>query len=119
MKIVGLCFVLVVAAVAATAAHMALQKTMPEVDAVLSESPGRIQMWFTQLPDPAVSRLTLEGADGQVALGDTEVLDDEKSLRATLPSTLGAGAYTVKWRTAGDDGHTQRGEFAFTVRAAD
>ena len=119
MKTVGLCFVLVVAALATATAHMALQKTMPEADAVLSESPGRIQMWFTQLPDPAVSRLTLEGADGQVALGDTEVLDDEKSLRATLPSTLGAGTYTVGWRTAGDDGHTQRGEFAFTVRAAD
>lgn len=118
MKRVGL-FLALVAASAATPLHMALQKTMPEADAVLSESPGRIQMWFTQLPDPAVSRLTLEGANGEVALGDTEVVDDDKSLRAMLPSALGVGAYTVKWRTAGDDGHLQRGEFAFTVRAAD
>lgn len=118
MKRVGL-FLALVAASGAAPLHMALQKTMPEADAVLSESPGRIQMWFTQLPDPAVSRLTLEGANGQVALGDTEVVNDDKSLRAMLPSTLGAGAYTVKWRTAGDDGHIQRGEFAFTVRAAD
>ena len=117
-KTAGWCFVLVAASVAAAAAHMALQKTMPEADAVLSESPGYVQVWFTQSPDPAISRLTLEGANGAVALGDTEVQDD-KSLLATLPSRLGDGAYTVKWRTAGDDGHTQRGEFAFTVRAAD
>lgn len=118
MKTVGWCLVLAAAAVATVAAHMAVQKTMPEADAVLSESPQHIQLWFTQSPDPVISRLTLEGAGGAVALGKTEVRDD-KSLAAMLPSKLGAGAYTVRWRTAGDDGHTQRGEFAFTVRAAD
>ena len=118
MKTVGWCLVLVVASVAIAAAHMAVQKTMPEADAVLSESPPHIQMWFTQSPDPVISRLTLEGAGGAVTLGDTEVRDD-RSLVAMLPAKLGAGAYTVRWRTAGDDGHTQRGEFAFTVRAAD
>ena len=118
LKIVGWSLALTVASVAAVAAHMAVQKTMPEADAVLSESPQHIQMWFTQSPDPAISRLTLEGAGGAVGLGETEVRDD-RSLVAMLPSKLGAGAYTVRWRTAGDDGHTQRGEFAFTVRAAD
>ena len=118
MKTVGWCFVLVVASIAIAAAHMAVQKTMPEADAVLSESPHHIQIWFTQAPDPAISRLTLEGAGGEVTLADTTVRDD-KSLMAMLPSQLQAGAYTVKWRTAGDDGHTQRGDFAFTVRAAD
>ncbi len=118
MKTVGWCLVLVVASVAIAAAHMAVQKTMPEADAVLSESPQHIQMWFTQSPDPVISRLALESAHGDVALGRTEVRDD-KSLVAMLPSRLAAGDYTVRWRTAGDDGHTQRGEFAFTVRAAD
>jgi methionine-rich copper-binding protein CopC len=118
MKTVGWCLVLVVASVVMAAAHMAVQKTMPEADAVLSESPHHIQMWFTQPPDPAISRLTLEGTSGEVVIGETEVQDD-RSLMAMLPSELGAGTYTVKWRTAGDDGHTQRGDFAFTVRAAD
>lgn len=118
MKTVGWCLALVVASVAITAAHMAVQKTMPEADAVLSESPRHIQMWFTQSPDPVISRLALESANGDVALGKTEVRDD-KSLTAMLPSRLEAGDYIVRWRTAGDDGHTQRGEFAFTLRAAD
>lgn len=118
LKTVGWCLALVAASVAIVGAHMAVQKTMPEADEVLSESPQHIQVWFTQSPDPAISRLTLAGANGAVALGGTEVRDD-RSLMAALPAQLGAGAYTVRWRTAGDDGHTQRGEFAFTVRAAD
>ena len=118
IRTVGWCLALAAAWVAAAVAHMALQKTLPEADAVLSEPPGRVQVWFTQPPDPAVSRLTLQGPGGEVALGATEVRDD-RSLAAAVPSRLGAGAYTVRWRTAGDDGHTQRGDFAFTVRSAD
>ena len=117
VRTVGWCLALVVASVVVAAAHMVVQKTMPEADAVLPASPEQIQVWFTQSPDPVISRLTLESASGDVALGKTEVGD--KSLMAMLPSRLAAGDYTVRWRTAGDDGHTQRGEFAFTVRAAD
>lgn len=109
---------LIAVAVAAVSAHMAVSKTMPEADAVLSASPAEIRIWFTQAPDPAISRLTVEGADGEIAVGSTTVHDD-KSLKAMLPAALAAGDYTVKWRTAGDDGHTQRGDFAFTVLAAD
>ena len=98
-------------------AHMRVQKTMPEDGAVLSGAPSRIQVWYTQSPAPAISQLLLEGADGAVALDETAIGDD-KSVMATLPTALAGGVYTVKWRTAGDDGHTQRGDFSFTVRAA-
>ena len=118
MKTVGWCLALVVASVAVAAAHMTVQRTMPEAGAVLTASPDHIQVWFTQSPDPLISRLALESANGDVALGTTEVRDD-RSLVAMLPSRLAAGDYTARWRTAGDDGHTQRGEFAFAVRAAD
>ena len=104
--------------VATATAHMRVQKTMPEDGAMLSESPHHIQIWYTQAPDPAISQLTVEGAGGDVELGDTKVVDD-KSLMAMLPSALRTGSYTVKWRTAGDDGHAQRGDFTFTVRTAD
>ena len=109
---------LLAAAAAALSAHMAVSKTMPEADAVLPGPPTTIQVWFTQAPDPAISRLTLEGTSGEVALGELDIRDD-RSLMASIPSPLVAGGYTVRWRTAGDDGHTQRGEFSFTVRTAD
>ena len=117
-RTVGWCLLLLVASVAVVSAHLRVQRTLPEAGAVLAESPRRIQVWFNQAPDPAISRLTLEGAAGDIALGDTAVQED-KSLLAMLPSKLEAGVYTVRWRTAGDDGHTQRGDFAFTVRSAD
>ena len=98
-------------------AHMRVQKTMPEDGAVLSGAPSRVQVWYTQAPDPAISQLLLEGADGAVALDETAIGDD-KSLMAILPTALAGGIYTVKWRTSGDDGHTQRGDFSFTVQAA-
>ena len=110
--------VLILASAAIATAHLRVQKSMPEADAILAASPDHVQVWFSQEPDPAISRLTLEGADGEIAIGETAILDD-RSLRAMLPSSLAAGDYTVKWRTAGDDGHTQRGDFAFTVLAAD
>lgn len=99
-------------------AHMRVQKTMPEDGARLTSSPHHIQVWYTQLPDDAISQLLLEGVDGDVSLGDTTVKED-KSLVAMVSSVLADGNYTVKWRTAGDDGHTQRGDFTFTVRSAD
>ena len=117
-RTVGWCLAIVAASAAAAGAHMAVRKTTPEAGAVLSESPREVRIWFTQSPDPAVSRLRLEGANGPVALGGATVQDD-RSLAAALPSKLAAGTYTVHWRAAGDDGHTQRGDFAFTVRAAD
>ena len=110
--------VLVVLAVATAMAHLAATKTMPNADTVVVESPPKIQVWFTQDPDPAVSQLGLEGPAGKVELGDTTVAD-EKSLMAMVPSALAAGSYTVTWRTAGDDGHVRRGDFVFTVRGAD
>lgn len=109
--------VLVVFAVATAFAHLAATKTMPDADAVVADSPHHLQVWFTQDPDPAVSQLSLEGPAGEVDLGDTTVAD-EKSLMAMVPGTLAPGSYTASWRSAGDDGHVRRGDFTFTVRAA-
>ena len=117
-RIAGCAALVVATAVAVVSAHMAVSKTMPEADTVLVASPAEIQVWFTQAPDPAVSRLTLEGASGEIALSELDIRDDS-SLHAAVPSTLASGSYTVHWRAAGNDGHTQRGEFSFTVHAAD
>lgn len=109
--------VLVLLAVATAFAHLAVTKTMPDADAVVTKSPQQIEVWFTQDPDPAISQLSLEGPSGTVKLGDTKV-SDEKSLMAMISGTLAFGSYTVSWRTAGDDGHVRRGDFVFNVRAA-
>ena len=105
------------AAAALVSAHMAYSKSMPAKDATVAESPEQLQVWFTQDPEPAVSRLSLEGPGGEIAIGETRV-GEEKSLVAAVSGPLEPGAYTVSWRSAGDDGHVQRGDFSFAVRTA-
>ncbi|MEE2636392.1 MAG: copper resistance CopC family protein [Acidobacteriota bacterium] len=109
--------VFALASVVAVSAHMAYSKSMPEKDATVGEAPEQVQVWFTQDPEPALSQLRLEGPSGNVALGDTKVAD-EKSIVAEVMTELAPGTYTVNWRSAGDDGHVQRGDFSFTIRSA-
>lgn len=95
-------------------AHMKLSKSMPAPNST-GAKPAKIQIWYTQKPDQAVSRITLSGPSGAVKLGAVTVGAD-KSMSAAVEGAMGDGAYTVSWQTAGDDGHLQKGEFSFTVR---
>lgn len=104
--------------VASVSAHLAATRSIPAADAVLEASPDYLQVWFTQDPDPVVSRLTLEGSDGAVEIGEA-VVADGKSLWAPVSSRLMPGSYMLQWRTAGDDGHVRRGSIAFQLSAAD
>ena len=118
LRIVAATLAIALAAAATVSAHMAYSKSLPAKDATISESPNHLRVWFTQDPEPAVSQLSLEGPNGEVALGKTTVAD-ENSLVADISGALGPGNYTVRWRSAGNDGHVQRGDFAFTIRAAE
>ncbi len=104
-----------VAATAVVVAHMKLERTVPAANSTIGAPPAEIQAWFTQKPDPKVSRLTLEGPAGPVTLGAVHVGDD-KSLTAKVEGSLANGAYQVTWQAAGDDGHVQKGTFGFTLR---
>jgi methionine-rich copper-binding protein CopC len=94
--------------------HMRMTKSKPEADTAVPTAPSAIQAWFSQEPELAVSRMAVEGPDGSVELGDLRA-GEEFSLVSDVPASLRPGNYTVSWRTAGDDGHVVRGEFAFTV----
>ncbi len=118
LRVVGWSGALVMMVGISVLAHLAPTKSLPEAEAVLTAPPERVQVWFTQEPDPAVSRLTLEGPTGAVELGKTTVATD-KSLRAEVSGQVGPGSYTLKWRTAGDDGHVRRGDIAFRVSRSD
>ena len=110
--------VIVLALTAATStvfAHMKATKLEPAADSTVTTSPQRVQAWFTQAPDPGLSKLELSGPAGAVKLKDFHVTA-EKSIVATIDGALANGRYTVRWQSAGDDGHVQKGEFAFTVQ---
>jgi copper resistance protein C len=111
--------VIALSLVAATTAlaHMKAAKSEPAADSTVTSSPARVQVWFTQAPDPKLSKLEVTGPAGAVKLNGFRVNDD-KSIVAAVDGTLANGRYRVRWQSAGDDGHVQKGEFAFSVKQA-
>lgn len=114
--------VLLAAAVAGLAAHLKVERSFPEADSTLSTAPTRLQVWFSQSPTVAISSLTLEGPDGKVSTGKATAGQTDgkpdRSLIAPITGPVGAGKYTVTWKTSGSDGHIQTGTFTFTFTPA-
>lgn len=109
---------LALAAIAALAGfgsfHMRLVKSFPAEDQVLAETPAHIQLWFSQDPELALSRVRLTGSgDGTFELGKAQATDDPKSFMVPISDTLPEGSYKILWQTASPDGHKIRGEYAF------
>jgi methionine-rich copper-binding protein CopC len=107
------------AGVAELVAHLNVVRTSPANASTIAEAPARVQVWFSQQPAPRVSRLDLAGPAGAVPLGELQVDAKERSLAASVLGTLAPGRYEVTWRTAGDDGHVQRGTFSFTLTSGE
>lgn len=97
-------------------AHNRLLKTEPPAQAALKTAPMRIQFWFFEKPDLAITKITVKGPAGAVDVGPAHAVS-EKVIAADFKGKLAAGAYTVNWQTAGDDGHISKGVFSFTVAA--
>jgi methionine-rich copper-binding protein CopC len=108
---------MVAAGAVTVVAHMKASKTEPAANSTVATSPARLQVWFTQAPDPKVSRLELAGPAGPVKLTAFQVTS-AKSIVASVDGTLADGRYTARWQAAGDDGHVQKGDYAFTVKRA-
>jgi methionine-rich copper-binding protein CopC len=98
-------------------AHMKAAKTEPAADATLTAPPTKVQVWFTQAPDPKVSKLALTGPGGPVTLKDFKVVAADKSIVAIVDGAPGQGRFTASWQAAGNDGHIQKGQFSFSVKA--
>ncbi len=97
-------------------AHMKAAKMEPAADATLTAPPTKVQIWFTQAPDPKVSRLELAGPNGAVKLKDFKVVAADKSIVAMIDGAVGRGKFTASWQAAGDDGHVQNGQYSFSVK---
>jgi hypothetical protein len=52
-----------------TQAHAKLEKTVPADKAALTAPPTSVQLWFSEKPDAAVSKIELKGPSGVVKLG--------------------------------------------------
>lgn len=118
--IVGACFAtgLLIASVAQ--AHIPLVKSTPTADAVVT-TPQQIDLVFSEQLVLRASRLELSvikdgGFAEKIEHIDVDLINDGKTLRATLHSPLGVGVYQVQWRAVGDDNHPMTGEYSFTIK---
>lgn len=113
------CLLVIVAAWATTlsAFHFELLKSNPAAKASLSASPARLQLWFSQVPAAGVSVLSLKDDKGDIAIGKTTIEAKDKSMFADPVKPLVPGRYTIHWKGAGDDGHVQQGDIAFSIAA--
>lgn len=99
--------------------HLALEKSSPAEGAELREPPAEIRLWFTERPEASVSRISLEGPDGRVELGEVQAVDGDNAIVAEVLTALAPATYEVAWLTASGDGHPIRGTFEFSVVTAD
>lgn len=110
LTVAGLCLCLS----AALSAHMKVEKTEPAADAVVSAPAPHVQVFFSDAPDLAMSKVEIKGPSPKTTLTALHTMGN--SLMAMVQGDMPDGAYTVSWQTAGPDGHVQKGDFTFTVK---
>jgi methionine-rich copper-binding protein CopC len=98
-------------------AHNKLLKSAPAAGAALTTSPARVEMWFDEKPDLAVTRIAVKGPAGAVETGPAHA-NAKTSIVTDFKGKLADGQYVVSWQTAGDDGHVSKGDFSFSVKSA-
>lgn len=100
--------------------HTELKSSDPAKDTVLAEPPARITLTYTTGVQLALSSASVQPSTADaatVSAGTLRYLADDRRdvLVLPLPEPLGGGGYTVKWTTAGPDGHPISGDFGFRV----
>lgn len=101
-------------------AHVALVYSAPAADEELDTAPPRITVRFSGRVEPRYSVLTLLAPDGSdVPLAPIVFADgSDREFSASVPQLTLPGRYTVRWRTAGADGHVLNGSFGFVLTAS-
>lgn len=102
-------------------AHIRLEASSPAGDEVLTSPPPQLRLLFSERIEGRYTRVTLDAPDGApVTLGPVVFVDgSDREITVRVPPLASTGTYTVRWRTAGADGHVLEGSFAFTLAADD
>lgn len=98
-------------------AHANLVSSVPEAGAVLAQSPQEIILEFSEDLDPALTRVQLLDASGQVMIPGPGVIDPSapRVLRLKIDA-LPEGTYSaVWWARSAVDGHTTNGSVGFSL----
>ena len=116
----GLALLALPAILGAGRLHTELKSSDPAKDTVLAAPPARITLTYTtdvQLARSSASVHPSAAGAPAVSAGKLGYLANDRRdvLVLPLPEPLSGGGYTVRWTTAGPDGHPLSGDFAFRV----
>ncbi|ABU58707.1 copper resistance CopC family protein [Roseiflexus castenholzii] len=100
-------------------AHADYVSSEPPANGTVTSAPERVIIVFSQELKPEGNTIRVTDARGnQVDRGDT-TLDrndpNRKTLIVSLSPGLSDGVYTVNWKNASTDGHSETGRFRFTI----
>ncbi len=121
----GALFIFLLAMLAAfapgnTSAHATFDRSDPQPNSVLAESPPEIRIWFTEpLEEDENSVRLFDQAGNEIPNITVEPGDGAKSMLVRLPDRLDTGTYSVVWKNLSSaDGHPMQGYFTFTIGTA-
>jgi methionine-rich copper-binding protein CopC len=114
---------LIVAALTLTpstaAPHAALLRSNPAARMTVSQSPPRVELWFSERLEPAYSSLSVWNESGVRVDGQDVIVGPEDSHRLSVSlAPLPTGTYVVRYRVLSVDGHVLEASFTFAVKSA-
>ncbi len=120
LVMLGAVLVMAVLRPTGVSAHAGYERSEPAKNAVLSQPPARVDVFFSEEVFKQEGRnfvRVFDEREAQVSEGDGVVDDDDRThISATLPAALPPGRYVVRWMTTSDeDGDTDEGAFCFYV----
>ena len=99
-------------------AHTRLVSSTPSAGAS-AEAPGEVVLVFDDPVQPALSALSVTGADGrEQAAGTPAAVGDGSTVSQALRAPLEPGTYRVAYRVLAADGHPITGAYEFTAAAS-
>ena len=98
-------------------AHIRLDESSPGRDEVVRVMPSHLRLLFSARIEARYTSVTLTAPDGAtVPTGDVVfTAGSDREITLVLPSLTQPGVYTVRWRTAGADGHVLEGSYDFVL----
>lgn len=114
IRICALLALLVLVLPAAAAAHATLVRTVPAAGSVVARAPHQIRVVFDDTVTVGSGNAAVANAT-QASVADGPARARGRVLVIPLRPGLGDGDYSVRWSIVSDDGHHERGVFAFRI----
>ena len=97
-------------------AHARLDHASPAVGSTVASAPKTVELWFTEMLEPAFSTIEVTSAQGAAMQSGKATVDPANRAKLSVPlKALPPGTYKVIWHVLSVDTHRTQGDFSFTV----